>query len=214
MRHLYEWPPTRSQRVRWALEELGLDYSSHEVDFASGAQDAPAYRDIHPLGIVPALQTDSYTIFESVAILLQLIDESADKGLAPAVGSADRARYYQWCVFACAELDPAIIVYFDNTMRPLDHMRPPGAPHDPMAAERGRYMFEERARVVSAALEDRRYLLGSTFSGADIAVGHSCFMAIHTGLIDAFPILKDYHQRLRERPAYQKAYGAFAEPAG
>lgn len=49
-------------------------YSSHKVDLSQGQQNSDAYRAIHPLGVVPALETDHYTIFESVAIVLQLID--------------------------------------------------------------------------------------------------------------------------------------------
>ena len=121
---LYEYPPTRSQRAKWALEELGIAYSSHVVNLQEGQQDSDAYRALHPLGVVPALETDGYTIFESVAIVLQLIDEHPEKNLAPAIGTPERASYYQWSVFACAELDPSIMMFFDNTMRPLEHMRP------------------------------------------------------------------------------------------
>ena len=75
MTTLYEFPPTRSQRAKWALEELGVAYTSHVVNLGEGQQNSDDYRAIHPLGVVPALQTDHYTIFESVAIVLQVIDE-------------------------------------------------------------------------------------------------------------------------------------------
>ena len=87
MKELYEWPPTRSQRAKWALEELGVEYSSQMIDLTEGQQDSNTYRAIHPLGAVPALKTANYTIFESVAIVLQLIDEHPEKNLAPAVGT-------------------------------------------------------------------------------------------------------------------------------
>ncbi|MFT5485680.1 MAG: glutathione S-transferase [Paracoccaceae bacterium] len=206
MRTLYEWPPVRSQRARWALEELGIDYESHKVNLIDGEQDSASYRAIHPLGVVPALTTDSYSIFESVAIVLQLIDEHPECGLAPAVGSAARAYYYQWGVFACAEIDPPVMTVFNNTMRPLEHMHPPGTPHDPVLADRARTEFGTRAAALSAALTGRDYLLESGFSGADILVGHSCFMAAHTDLIGDFPVLESYYARLQERPAYQRAY--------
>jgi glutathione S-transferase len=204
---LYEWPPTRSQRAKWALEELGLDYASHLVDLMEGEQDSEAYRALHPLGVVPVLQTEAYTIFESVAIVLQLIDEHPEAKLAPPVGSPERALYYQWSVFTCAELDPAIMMVFDNALRPLEHMRPPGTPHNAELAARGRADFAVRAEVLSKALADRDHLLGPDFSGADILVGHSCFMATHTSLIGDFPILEAYYARLSRRPAHRRAYG-------
>ena len=208
MTELYEVPPTRSQRAKWALEELGIEYTGHIVDIPGGQQNSDAYRAMHPLGVVPALKTADYTIFESVAIVLQLIDEHPEMKLAPAVGTPARAIYYQWSVFACAELDPPIMMYFDNSMRPLEYMHPPGAPHDANLAARGRADFATRADVLSTVLSDRQYLLGGEFSGADILVGHSCFMATVTGLIGDYPILKAYHSRLQQRPGYQRAYGS------
>ncbi len=203
---LYEFPPTRSQRAKWVLEELGLPYRSRLVDLPGKEQDGPEYRAIHPLGVVPALQNESYTIYESAAIVMQLLDENPERGLAPRPASAERALYYQWCVFAAAEFDPAIMMYFDNTMRPLEAMRPPGAQHDPGLAERGRADFQIRAAALTHALADREYLIGENFTGADLLIGHSCFMAAHTGLIEGFPELQDYLARLQKRPAYQRAY--------
>jgi glutathione S-transferase len=210
MPELYEFPPTRSQRAKWVLEELGIAYSSRVISLEKGEQHEDAYRAIQPLGVVPALRTNDYTMFESVAIVLQLIDEHPDKSLAPAIGTAERALYYQWSVFACAEIDPMVMMYFDNTMRPLEAMRPPGTQHDAKLAERGRHDFAIRADILSKALSDRDHLLGSKFSGADILVGHSCFMATHMGLMGdgGYPILEAYHQRLRQRPAHQRAYGS------
>jgi len=207
MPELYEWPPTRSQRAKWALEELGIEYTSRRVDLTDGQQDSDSYRAVHPLGVVPALATDSYTMFESVAIVLQLIDEHPEKDLAPVTGTAERAEYYQWCVFACAEVDPAVMMYFDNTMRPLEAMRPPGTQHDAALAARGRRDFAIRAETLSNALGERDYLLRSGFTGADIAVGHSCFMATHMGLLGESPVLEAYYTRLQQRPAYRRAYG-------
>lgn len=207
MIELYEYPPTRSQRAKWALEELGIQYTSRQVNLHEKQQDSEAYRSLHPLGVVPSLKTDQYTIFESVAIVMQLLDEYPEQGFAPALGTPERAVYYQWCVFACAELDPALMMYFDNTLRPLDAMRPPGTQYDARLAARGRDDFAIRAAALSRALKDREYLIGSNFSGADILVGHSCFMATHTRLIEGFPVLQDYYGRLQERPGYQRAYG-------
>ncbi len=99
MTELYEFPPTRSQRAKWVLEELGIEYASHIINLPEGQQNSDAYRAIHPLGVVPALKTATYTMFESVAMVLQLIDEHPEKHLAPAVGTPERAHYYQRCVF-------------------------------------------------------------------------------------------------------------------
>lgn len=206
MTTLYEWPPVRSQRAKWALEELGIDYSSHKVNLLEGEQDREAYRAIHPLGVLPALRTESYTMYESVAIVMQLIDEHPESGLAPALATPARAHYYQWSVFAAAELDPALMMFFDNSMRPLEGMRPPGRQHDATFAGYGRQEFAARAEAVSEALAGREHLLATGFSGADIVVGHSCFMAMHMGLLGDFPVLQAYYERLQQRPGHQRAY--------
>lgn len=205
---LFEQPPTRSQRAKWAMEELGFAYVSRPVDLTKGEQDGAAYRAVHPLGVVPAIRTGAYTMFESVAIVLQLIDERPEAGLAPAPGAPERAAYYQWCVFAAAEVDAALMAYFDNAMRPPEGMRPPGAKHEPRLAEKGRFDFAVRAKILSDALADRDHIAGERFTGADIVVGHSCFMATHMGLLGDFPVLQRYYERLSRRPAHQRAYAA------
>jgi len=201
---LFEFPPTRSQRAKWALEELGITYTSRLVDLPKGQQNAAAYRAIQPLGVVPALKTAAYTMFESVAIVLQLIDEHPEQDLAPGPGSPARAHYYQWSVFACAELDPAIMLHFDNELRPFEY----GGRGDAALAGRGREGFAVRADILARTLDGRDYLLGAKFSGADIVIGHSFFMASHTGLMDERPVLEAYYARLQQRPAYQRVYPA------
>jgi len=171
-----------------------------------GQQNSETYRALHPLGVVPVLKTMDYTIFESVAIVLQLLDEHPEKHLAPALATPARAYYYQWSVFACAELDPSIMLYFDNTMRPPEQK---GA-HDPKLAERAREDFALRAIALSQVTKRQEYLLGAEFSGADIIVGHSCFMARLTGLLADYPILETYYDRLQRRPAHQRAYPDFS----
>ena len=139
-------------------------------------------------------------MFESIAIVLQSIDEHPDQNLAPLPGSLKRATYYQWALFAAREVDPAIMMVFYNTMRPLEAMRPAGSQHNPAMAEKGRYEFGQRAAILSNVLDEQDYILGDNFTGADIIVGHSCFMATTTGLID-------YRDRLKQRPAAQRVYG-------
>ena len=207
MTELYEFPPTRSQRAKWVLEELGINYTSHLVDLQEEQQQSETYRAIHPLGVVPALKTDNYTIFESVAIVLQLIDETPEANLAPAIGTPERANYYQWCIFACAEMDPPTIAYFENTMRFAEEDR------DQKLVDRARHDFSVRAEALSKVLADQDYMLGAAFSGADILIGHSCFMAEFTGLIVDYPVLQSYYSRLQQRPAYQRAYDVEGQPA-
>ena len=200
MPELYEFPPTRSNRAKWALEELGVEYTSRVVSFPNGEQHSEEYKAIHPLGHVPAYRTDDYTMHESVAIVLQLLDEHPGAELAPAIGTPLRAAYYQWSVFSCSELDPAL---FDVTKHAM-HL--PEEQRVAEIAQRGRERFAARGEILSKALEGRDYILGSAFSGADIVLGYSCNWAAYTGLIENHPTLVAYYARLQQRPAFQKVF--------
>lgn len=200
MPELYEFPPARSQRVRWLLCELGLDYDSKLINLEKEQQNSPAYRAIHPLGVVPAYKTDDYTMLESVAITMQLIDEHPESGLAPPIGTPERAAYYQWCVFSCAELDyPLTQITWNELILPEDQ-------RDPAAAEAGHKRFGPRAEMLSNHLRDRHFVLGDSFSGADILIGYNCFWATLTDSLASYPVLETYLRRLQDRPAYRKAF--------
>ena len=96
-------------------------------------------------------------------------------------------------------------------MRLPEHSRPPGTPHNPDLAARARSDFAVRAQTLTNVLSERDYLLGSEFSGADILIGHSCFMVTLTGLIGDYPVLAAYYARLQQRPAHQRAYPDFSD---
>jgi len=104
---LYYMPRTRSSRVLWTLEEIGAPY---ELTKIPGAQRrSPEHLARHPLGRVPALElADGTTIFESAAICLQLADLNPDAGLIGPIGSAERARVYQWVLFSMSELEASL----------------------------------------------------------------------------------------------------------
>ena len=200
MPELFEFPPTRSNRAKWALLELGVDYTSRIVNLMEGEHHSAQYKAVHPLEVVPAYRTGDYTLVESVAIVLQIIDEYPEKGLAPAIGTPERAEYYQWSVFASSELDPALSDVMLHTMHLPDDQRVPEI------ANRGRERFDARAAMLSQALEGRDYLLGSKFSGADIMIGYCCNWAAYTGLIENHPTLVKYYARLQQRPAFKKVF--------
>src|ERR1019366_3742256 len=84
----------RPIRIVWTLEELGVSYDL--VTLTSEEAAAGEHRLRHPLGRVPVLEDDEGTVFESTALCLHVADLHPDAGLAPAVGTRDRALVYQW----------------------------------------------------------------------------------------------------------------------
>jgi glutathione S-transferase len=105
---LYHAAGTRSTRVLWTLEEIGVPYEITvlTVEERRGEQ----HRQRHPLGRVPVLElADGQTLFESAGICLYLTDRYPSVGLAPLPDAPDRPLLYQWMFFTMTELEPALI---------------------------------------------------------------------------------------------------------
>lgn len=189
---LYYAPRTRALRPRWLLEEIAEPYSLERLDMSKGEHRSAAYQKIHPHGALPALVDGDLHLFESSAICLYLADKFAERQLAPAIDSHDRGRYYQWMVYSVATFETPIVQLF-------------AAKDDPAAAAAARARFDETARVVSAALEGRSWLVGDRFSAADVMMGSIALWAGAQKLLDAHPALAAYADRCKARPAFQRA---------
>ena len=162
---LYYAPRSRASRVRWMLEEPKIPYEIVPVGIRSGERRPEKYKAIHPLGQVPALEYDKVRMFESQAICMFLAERHIEAGLAPSdsAGLVERAAYYQWCAFAIGSLDPAVLR--------LAYLRAAGrAPDDP-ALQDAVAQTERVFSVLDDRLNGRAYLLGESFSTADVLCG-------------------------------------------
>lgn len=196
---LYHSPSSRSVRVRWMLEEIGAPYELVRLDLSKGEQKTASYRKIHPHGAVPALLDGTLVLIESAAICAHLADKFPEKQLAPALGSASRAKYHQWMFYAVATLEPPVVQIF------LHSISLPEAQRSASLVEEGRKRFEEIANVLSKELQGKSYILGEQFSAADIMIGSTLGWAKMMGVLGDQPVLDGYVQRLLERPALQRA---------
>jgi len=184
-------PNSRSVRVRWLLEELGTNY---ELRIVTGSdRSSPGHRQRHPLGRVPALETDEGTLFETVALCLHLAERDPEAGLLPVEGSFERALVYQWISFGLTEIEPFIA----EAARAADS--------DPERAESARARVGAAVEVVEAALEGREYLVDERFSVADILCGSALFSARRALLTAEAPGVDAYLTRLEARPARKRA---------
>src|SRR5580765_7286947 len=104
---LYEYLPTRSIRVRWTLQELGVPFVSVVVDMAKGEHKQAAFLKLNPAGKLPALVDGDHVLTESVAIVLYLAEKYSDRGLLPG-GLGARAECYRWLLFAATELEQPV----------------------------------------------------------------------------------------------------------
>ena len=191
MSRLFFMPRTRSNRVLWELNEIGAPFESTLL--ASEERRSPEHRARHPLGRVPAFELDDGTImFESAAICLQLGDLYPDSGLLPPPGSSARALVYQWVVFGMTELEAPLY-------RWIGELRD-GAEGSPASGR-----FAEAAEAIADALTGKTWLLGDQFTVADVVCVGVLGSAASRGLLEPWPVLRDYVARGEARPAQAAA---------
>ena len=197
---IYHSPRSRSQRVVWLAEELGLPYRLHTVEMFSDAMRAPDHLRIHPLGKVPAIDDGGFVLWETTAILAYLIGRYSDGALLPPRETESGARALQWMEFG---ENPLTVILGEIAA----HSGPmPAARRIPALVERGHAIAPELVAVVENALAGRAYILGDPFSAADIMLGFGLGIARHLELVNAStPRTRDYLDRLTARPAYQRA---------
>lgn len=200
---LYHAPMTRSVRIVWLLEELGLDYELVKLGFMTGDLQKPEYLAKSPLGKVPAIEDGEVRMFESGAITEYLLEKYGAGRLAPAPGTPARAEFLQWLHFAEATAMPPLVDILANTFIK------PEAQRIPQVAEEAKPRVARILALLDRQLAGREFLLGDEFSAADIMMGFTVGGAQLVGLLDErYPNLQAYMARLSERPAFKKAGAA------
>ncbi len=194
MVRLYHCPQTTSDRVRWLLRELGVDYEPILINLMVGDHRKPEYLKINPNGLVPALVDGDTVIFESAAIMFYLA-EKFGAGTLPPAGTAEKAAFYQWIVFTSTSLDPPAFQVLLHTA-----LLPEGK-RSAAVAEENRRKFDDAAGVLEGGLGTRTYLVGDTFTAADAMVAGALHRAMGLGLLAQRRALVRYVERLTERPA-------------
>ena len=187
----------RPPRVRWALEEAGAPYEYVVLTKAEGRSDEHAAR--HPLMRVPALESDTGTLFESAALCLQIADLYPEAGLIPAIATHARGQVYQWSFFAMTELEPAVLRAYIET-----HETTP----DPEAVAKAEARLAKAADALAGALDGHDYLVDDRFTIADVVMGGVLHSARHLEAMPDSPTLVAYLARLDGREAKQRAYAA------
>jgi glutathione S-transferase len=190
---LYEFPPTRSIRVRWTLQEMQLDFDSILVNLPAREHHAAEFLKINPAAKVPVLVDGSLVLIESVAIVLYLADKYPEKGFTPA-NVADRGLMTQWLLFAATELEQPL-------WRIARHTRLyPSARRIAAEIPNARQDFQEMAKVLDAHMQDRQFVVGDTACVADFVVAYTLDWANELGLLEPFPRLSVYLDSMYARP--------------
>ncbi len=159
---LYYYPGNASLLPHMMMREVGVPFEMHLVDRGKNAQKSAQYLKLNPNGRIPVLVDGDLVLFETVAIALHLVDKFPQAGLAPEVGTRERAEFYKWMVHLTNTPQAEYRAWF----YPHEHVSDEAAVSAAKkAAEQRLYrMFD----IISEQLGDRTWLLGDRFSAADL----------------------------------------------
>ncbi|MDR6294115.1 MULTISPECIES: glutathione S-transferase family protein [Inquilinus] len=199
---LHHAPRSRSRRILWLMEETGVPFAIAPHDLSKATHKDPAYLALNPAGKVPALVdrgpagdwSPGVVVTESAAICAYVADALPESGLAPAVGSPERAAYATWLGYCPSVLEPA----FADAVFPRGVEAPPSAlgwPSFALALE----------RVEKALQAGGPYLLGARFSAADVLIGSLLQWLQAWGKLPDSATISAYLALLATRPAAQRA---------
>ena len=182
----------------WAADELGLDYERVDVGGKFGGNREPGYLAMNPMGLVPTLVEDDFTLWESNAITRYLCGKHGRGSLCPADPRvrAIADTWMDWQQTACA---PMMFPVFWGLVRTPEAERD----HDAINAdiERGLDVWG----VLDRHLADRAFVAGDTFTMGDIPIGPQAHRWLN--LVEKrppMPNLESWYRRLTERPAFRK----------
>jgi len=196
---VFHAPRTRSIRVLWMLEEMGLSYEVRQVDFPRHYADEEFMR-MNPAGTIPVLKDGDVVIAESIAIIEYLAARHGPTALVPQPDEPSFPAYLQYLHFGEASLaGPMTVVAYSWLIGPEDHKDNPGV-------EAARKIFRSRLRAVKRRLEGHAYIVGETFTAADISVVYALGFGQGLRAVEAYaPVVQDYLTRCQSREAFQRA---------
>jgi glutathione S-transferase len=199
---VYHSGDTRSRRVLWVLEELGIPYEGRPVKFPPKT-DAE-FMKVNPAGTLPYFQDGDVVLSESLAIGEYLAVKHGGSHLIVRPDEAGWTDYLEWLHYGEATLTTMVAPIVRHMIFLPQEKRIPEVAAD------YRGIFIERLAPVERALSDgREYLAGGRLTLADVSVGYGLRLAALLGMGEAITgDLRTYDDRLRARPAYQRAHAA------
>jgi glutathione S-transferase len=189
---------SRSLRVTWLLEEMGLAYRLRPVDLSAGGEDAE-FLAVNPAGFIPAMQDGDVTMVESVAIMEYLIARYGPTPLAPEPQDPAFPAYQQFLHLGEAGLAAYIHVVVGS------RQFAPEAERQNWSAGEALKDFQSRLRLVTRQLARSSYLAGETFTAADISVTYTLELAYRYGGVAPGEAERTYVARTTRRDAYKRA---------
>jgi glutathione S-transferase len=203
---------SRSQRVLWLLEELGLEYEIKRYQRNPKTMLAPAsLREVHPLGKSPVITDGALTVAESGAIIEYLVGTYGDGRLAPAPGTPERLRYTYWLHYAEGSAMPPLLLKLVFDRIPKGPMPFFVRPIAKAISKRVRTTFIEpqiaqHLNYLEAELGNSAWFAGNEFTAGDIQMSFPLeAAAARGGLNQSRPKLMRFLERIHARPAFKRA---------
>jgi glutathione S-transferase len=200
---------SRSQRVLWMLEELGVPYELKRYQRDPATMLAPPeLRQVHPLGKSPVITDEGVTLAESGAIIEYLVDKYGT--LAPAIGTPEQVRFRYWMHYAEGSAMPPLLLklVFDRIEKKAPLLVRPVARAISQTAKRTFISPQIALHLgfMEGELGKSTWFAGNEFSAADIQMSFPLEAAAARGGLDArYPRLMSYLERIHARPAYRRA---------
>ena len=192
-------PNSRAGRIIWLLEELELPYEVNKMAFHPKDLKTEEHRKRHPLGRIPVLDDGDIRIYESGAIVEYIIERHKNGGLKPDIHSDEFPQYLQWFHYCEGMVMPPINTIVVQTILLPEERR------DEKVLKQAKNLLTKALIPVDENLENKKFLIGD-FSGADIMLGHACFMSNMMGCVtDNMVNLKEYVNLISERPSFKTA---------
>jgi glutathione S-transferase len=188
---LYHHPFSRASAVVWMLEEVGVPHELRYVDIMAGAHKAPEIVALNPMGKLPTLTDGDVVVTESAAIGLYLADRYAYGRLAPRVDDPARGTYLRWSLFAPSVIEPGAMAKLSGWAF--------------KEGQAGWGSYEAMLSAMESAVANRDFILGDTFSMADVIFGGTVRYMLTFKMIEPRPALAAYAERLSARPAFVRA---------
>lgn len=204
---LYHLDQSRSERIIWILEELGIDYRLEVFLRQPDLYGPAALKEAHGLGRAPVIRDGDVLLAESGAIVEYLIARHGQGRLGVAPDAGNFAAYLYWLHYAEGSLMLQLLREWS-----LDRMLPEADSHPGMA--RMRNGTATHLRLVEARLQASPYLAGGDFTAADIMMAYpfTTFQRICPVDLAPYPAIRAYVARLEARPAFQTATRAAGTP--
>jgi len=199
---LYYSPGAASLAVHLALLEVGAAYKLEKVDIEAGAQRDPGYLKLNPNGVVPAMLIDGKPFYEAAGLLMTIADRHPQGGLAPALDSLERAAWNQWIVHLTNTVQAAFRLWF----YPQDIDSAPEAQALAKAAARSK-IEAAWSRLDAQLAANGPYLLGSTFSAADLML--LMLMRWSRNMpkpATEWAALREFAAKMKARPSWTRLY--------